>query len=351
LKKVKVLKQFHGGSMAKTFLIDKEGQKFVRKIVDRSEGHLGVEKLYKQWEWLFEFCQEQEGIFPNVSYFVSNKNYAYYDMEYIEMKTMRDVLLEQDEFDETILHDFLQCGSIIAEPTQIKNEGHEYIIKKHIFKMAERNKCISHYDFYKSEKISINGRVYDNLQTILEKMIEDEELLDFLSPHVMFRSHGDFTFQNILTDEEDLFVIDPRGEGLDPIYYDISKIYQSCHGKYDLLYEGNYKAAYQQAEVPEIYYGIKDNVEKFEIIFNEIRLLIPHYYEILDKDGKLEQNWELITKFYEASHFISMTPFRLKENAEIMLTCYAIGIQILNDFMEEWNNVKPKLGKQESTTV
>lgn len=339
MSKINIINEFKGGSMARTFLVKKNDSYFVRKIVNNSQNGLGSEKLFKQWEWIYEVGRECRGIFPEVSFFVYTKDVCYYDMEFINYPTLRDILIFNEEtIDTTILHKFLECGSIIAQPLNIEPPSDDsYIMDKHIKKMIERCKDISEYDFYKQDKLVINGKEYMNLKPLLEEIKNDSLLLEYLRPKRWYLSHGDFTFQNVLTDLIDIKIIDPRGEGPDSIYYDISKIYQSCHGKYDLLYDGNYEAEYIEGKVPRVNYVIYDHVDKFDIIFKIMRELIPQYYQLEDK------HWEMIAKFYEASHFISMTPFRLKENQQITVICYAIGIQILNEFMEEWKNVRTKL--------
>lgn len=332
--KATILKEFKGGSMARTFLVKKGDMKVVRKVASMKDG-LGAEKLRSQWDWIFNFEGRDSDMLPDVNFFVSSPDLAYYDMEYFEVDTFRDLLIKEDDINGMILHDILIAGSKIATPINSAYDGGKstYIRDKHLRKMIERCKDLKPYDFYKVDTLFINGKPYKNLHQLIKEIENDKLLMSYLSPKCWFRSHGDFTFQNILTDDFEVKVIDPRGEGPDSIYYDISKLYQSCHGKYDLLYEGNYKA-WTDGKADVINYKINENVEKFENIFQELRELIPQYYELHD------EHWELITKFYEASHFISMTPFRLKENGAITAICYAIGIQILNEVLEEWNNVK-----------
>jgi hypothetical protein len=332
LSKATITKEFKGGSMARTFLIQKENDRVVRKVASMKDG-LGAEKLMSQWRWLFEF--DEKDLFPAVDFCVITKDLLYYDMEYIELDSFRDYIIKEDDLDGMILHDILIAGSKIATPILGSYDGGKstYIKDKHLKKMVERCKGLAPYDFYKLDEIYINGKLYKNLHKLIEEIINDNELMELLKPKCWFRSHGDFTFQNILADEFEVKVIDPRGEGSDSIYYDISKLYQSCHGKYDLLYEGNY-TAWTDGRTDTINYKIHNNVEKFNGVFKALRTLIPDYYELHD------EHWELITKFFEASHFISMTPFRLKENGTITAICYAIGIQILNEVLEEWETIK-----------
>lgn len=323
MSNVSFLQEFKGGSMAQTFLAQKDGLHFIRKLSDL--GHNSGDKLYKQWLWLYEFGKEHPGIFPEVSLFVIERDKCHYDMQYLEMGTLRDLLLK-DDVDLYLFEDVLEIGAEIAVPVKHKENGKTYVENKHLKKMLERNKVLEPYPFYKSEYISINGKKYKNLKTLIEEIRNNDEFIDFVAPKKWYRSHGDFTFQNILTDGEIISVIDPRGEGPDSIYYDVSKILQSAYAKYDLLYEGNYKADFKGNSIN---YEIFENVELFDRIYKTLVELIPDYYD-------LEDDWLLIAKFYCASHMISMAPFRLKENIEITLICYAIGVLILNEVINEW---------------
>lgn len=344
---VKMLNEFNGGSMARTFLIEKNGMKYVRKIAETGRNNLGAKKLKNQWEWLMDFNNEEVGVFPDVSFMVMTKDYSYYDMDYINMPTYRDVLLDGRHFDPELLKDILAFGQEIAKPLNEftpKEWADNYIMDQHLNKMLLRTKDLQVYDFYTGKTVMINDKEYKNLVPILREISDDEELMKYLKPKRRHRSHGDFTFQNVLTDEIDCYIIDPRGEGPDSIYYDISKLFQSCHGKYDLMLPGNFRV-WNDGFTNVINYEFKDtglNV-LFDEIYEELIEQIPHNYEVEHED------WVSVTKFFEASHFISMVPFRLKENGENTLLCYAKGIELLNEFMEDWKNViKPKLAKQKS---
>lgn len=337
--KVNIIKEFSGGSMAKTLLVEKNGVKAVRKVASMKDD-LGASKLEAQWNWLFNFGADNSNMLPYVGFFVSTSELAYYDMEYIEMETFKDLLINNEvDSSELVLDKILWAGSKIAKPLQIDvPQDNSYIVEKHLNKMVERCKDLERFDFYNVDTININGKSYKNLHVLIKEIKQDNLLLELLRPKCWFRSHGDFTFQNILTDGSDVKVIDPRGEGPDSIYYDISKLLQSTYAKYDLLYEGNY-SAWTDGRTDTINYKINENVEKFDSIYEELRELIPYYYELDD------EYWELIAKFFCASHMISMTPFRLKENGAITAICYAVGIEILNEVLGEWNNIESSLQK------
>jgi hypothetical protein len=329
---VKFLKEFRGGSMARTYLIGKQGNRYVRKIASNN-GELAGLKLKSQYDWIADFNRKYPDILPKVSFFVIDKETCHYDMEHIEMGTFRDYLMTSPGYDSTLVHDILNYGSVIASvDTKHKEKKEDYIKNKHLNKMIDRCEIIKDHPIYTSDYLTVNGKKLKNIKALVSEIAGNKNLMDLLKPKKWYRSHGDFTFQNILTDEEEVRIIDPRGEGPDSVYYDISKIFQSCHGKYDLLVPGNYQIKAQQYPDGEVTvdYKILNGVEKMDNVFEQVKDLIPDYYKIED------EHWEIITKFFEGSHFISMTPFRAKENTEITFVCYAIGIQILNEMLEEF---------------
>lgn len=338
-KKARIVEEFRGGSMAKTFLIEKNDELFVRKIAENSEDGLGAEKLMEQWRWIVEFNIQCPDILPDVNFFVLGQDNCYYDMQYFDMIQLREALLEHDEEPELIdqlIQTTVRIGGLIAQPSTIyQNSMSDYIEQKHLQKMIERCKSISHLGIGTTEYISVNGHKLKNVGLIIAEILKDKDLYELLSPKQWYLSHGDFTLQNILTDGQFVKIIDPRGEGPDSLYYDISKLYQSCHGKYDLLTENNFECKYNlKSTIPSIRYKIFSHVEEMDKIFKKIKMLIPVFYKIDDP------RWDLIARFFEGSHFISMMPFRIKESEELALTCYGIGVTILNDVLEEWQVVK-----------
>ena len=92
--KVEYLKQFKGGSMAKTFLIKKGENLYVRKEVE-DESSLGLKKLEKQVDWILELEDEVAEIFPKVIEKNFGEKFGYYDMTYHQMPSFKDYLIEK----------------------------------------------------------------------------------------------------------------------------------------------------------------------------------------------------------------------------------------------------------------
>jgi len=326
--------------MAQTYLIDKNGQQYVRKEVG-GDKFLGIDKLKKQLDWIIALDKDLASQFPQIiDYNFDNCNYGYYDMTFHDMSTLHRYIINQGQIDtgiENILYQMMLFGSELAKQEVKSNKCQiNYIVNDHINKMLKRCSDVKNEDFNKilnNKKLVINGKEYLNLKELINLLYKNDKLITFLAPQKWSISHGDFTLQNILTDGQNFKIIDPRGEGEDSIYYDISKLLQSCHGKYDLMYEGNYQCQYNLID-STINYKFFNNEALFDQIYDIIKKLIPITY------GKLEKHWYLKALFYEASHFISMVPFRYKENLEITILCYAIGIKLLNEVLEEWKKIK-----------
>lgn len=340
-KEVRYLQQFKGGSMAKTYLIKKDKKQFVRKEVRDTSG-LGLDKLEKQADWILNLEPEVSKIFPIVVTKDFNDSYGYYDMTYHDMPSFRDYLIEVGEINDDIrnlLKEIVSYGAQIVskEEKGSKKNKETYIAKSHLEKMHERCDIVVQKDktftsFFYSNELLINGQKQLNLRDICFNILNDNDLLELLSPKTWNRSHGDFTFQNILTNGKEFKIIDPRGEGEDSIYYDISKLFQSVSGKYDLFIEDNYEVDYSLNN-----FSIDYKIKQHEALFNEAFEIIK---EEIPKAFSVEKEWEIITLFFEASHFISMAPFRYEENLAFTLACYAIGIEKLNEVLSKWEELK-----------
>lgn len=335
------IKQFKGGSMAKTFLIVKDGKMYVRKEVGDKSG-LGLNKLEKQADWILDLEPEVAETFPKITTKDFGSDFGYYDMTYHDMPSFRDYLIETGEVNDDIrriIKEIIAYGAKIASKEEESTKSNDvYIIKSHIDKMEQRCGIVAEKDeifkrfFLNSPTIRVNGELCFNYYPIRDLILKRFDLLDALKPKKWHRSHGDFTFQNILTDGKNFKIIDPRGEGEDSLFYDISKLFQSCVGKYDLFTEGNYSVDYSLNDY-SINYEIKKHEALFDEVFEVIREEIPKAFD-------LEEEWEIIALFYEASHFIAMAPFRYKENLSFALACYAIGVKKLNEVLIKWNNLK-----------
>ncbi len=320
--------------MAETFLIQHNDEKRVRKIV-KGKQDLGITKLKQQFDWISNLDRDIKNKFPAILNSNFNKNIGFYDMEYFNMATFKDYIINLGKVNSHIKNVIDECVCLskkISNKT-LNIDCKNYIIDKHLNKMSKRCDLVSECDptfnvFYNANRLIINGTEYLNYKHLKNELLKNEKFIKFVSPTKMHRSHGDFTLQNILIDDSDFMIIDPRGEEYDSIYYDISKIYQSCHGKYDLLYDDNYVCDFSIKD-NIINYKFIENVELYDQLFNLFKLSIASNYE-------LNEGWDLIARFFEASHLIAMAPFRYKENIEKTLICYCTGVKIMNDVLNEW---------------
>lgn len=332
----KYIKQFKGGSMAKTFLIEKNEELFVRKEVEDKSG-LGLDKLEKQADWILSLESEVSKSFPDIVEKDFGTDFGYYDMTFHDMPSFRDYLIEVGEVNDDIrriIKEIVDYGAKISikEEDNGKNKAN-YVFQSHIDKMYQRCEMVTHqnevfHSFFHAPKLLINGELCLNYFQVVGLIQKKIELMEILSPKKWHRSHGDFTFQNVLTDGKNFKIIDPRGEGEDSVYYDLSKLFQSSNSKYDLFTEGNYDVNYSLND-----YSIDYEIKKHESLFDEVFEVLK---EEIPKAFSLEKEWEMITLFYEASHMIAMAPFRYEENLEFTLACYAIGVKQLNDVLNMW---------------
>lgn len=312
-----IIKQFNGGSMANTYLIKENNKTFVRKIVENNNVKLGKDKLNEQRNWLLNINNLLPNIFPNIL----NYNNNGYDMEYINNITLRDYIFKYNKINYKLIDNSIDCLIKINNLHKLKNIDKNYIKKEHVNKMFKRININNTYiqKLINYDYLIINNHKYKNIKLLLNEKLDDFE------PEYFNMSHGDYTLQNILTDGQNIRLIDPRGTEYNSLYYDVSKLLQSTEGKYDLLFDNNYKCIYKDN-------NINYQIFKYVNIFNDINNYIKLKFNSL-----LDNDWYKKSLFYEGSHFISMMPFRYKENLDITVLCYCIGIILLNKCLEDNN--------------
>ena len=101
----------------------------------------------------------------------------------------------------------------------------------------------------KREKITINGKEYENFEFLWSKA--KGKILELCNDTLFNVVHGDLCFSNILCDPTSgvIRLIDPRGSfGVDGIYgdgvYDAAKLLHSVEGKYELIIYDRYELDY-----------------------------------------------------------------------------------------------------------
>lgn len=215
----------------------------------------------------------------------------------------------------------------------VEEEWRDRIFKFSIKRQVEAIKKIKEDPnfkmFSKTDYVLINQNRYPSLNKILSfienkiKNIENNSInkndifWKLINPNnrICF-AHLDLVFGNIFFENNNIFIIDPRGSYLGntsygDIYYDYAKYYQSIYGLYDFLAEDKFNIDIIPKDMK-----IKYEIEKPKS-YNVIKKLFENFFNGLDMN---------VIKLIEALQFITMIPAHV-DNYKRQILQLCIGIQ------------------------
>jgi len=228
------------GSSAEIFiLIDNKCNRIVRKISDvEGINKNGKEKLRDEINFLEYFHRTKTvDIYPKIYNYESNDSYVYYDMSFIEGKTLQQLLNDNKTAEaidccNKVFNDLCIYSDI--RKTYINDESialyKKYIDKtKKVLEKFLTNSKIS--NLIQSDNIIINNEAYKNAKTIINYFYSDEIQKKLISTAIAFCFHGDLISSNIFYNNGRVNYVDPRGDfGKFDICYDIAKLKFSFSG-------------------------------------------------------------------------------------------------------------------------
>lgn len=302
----KILKDLSGNSFAKTYLIEKDGRKFVRKHIIKSEASMAhYEKLRRQFDDIKRLHFLNESLVP-APFFESDSQLDYFfDLEYLDgYKNLSTFLDDQKvialiELMKMMDHDVYSLrksvdGEAWMESFLDAKIRPKLLIYREIDVVFNRLIC--------SDKVMINGKEYLGLEKILESL----NLRDFF-PKFVCPIHGDLTLENIMFDGSRIRMIDMDGSSIfDAPEHDLGKMSQSILSNYrtwDEIEVPVHKISDYNIECETGFFNLPDDK-----IFDEV---FDQWSKILDKKKVLEN-----AIFYMSCYFIRFVPFRMQKNHE-----------------------------------
>ena len=323
-----------GGSFSKTSKLAKgaNNQSIIRKEVTP----LGEEKLADEINWIMNLPDDVANHFPEIISHNINSEPTYFEMPCYEFPTLRTLILDDSMNAQDALSLLDKILSFMFKEVyhEKRQTSKNYLTEIHLKKIFVRliqtkNTVYMFREIIDAESLTINGTEYENILSLTRKINQNWEMKKLLTPEFTCRTHGDLHFDNILIDNEtdDFMLIDPRGNFDYDVYYDLGKIWHSCHGLYDFIHSGRF--------------SLKREDNAFEYAFEEgapldsYREILRGIPAILEKheDIKNDPHWEIRTLFSEASHFASVAPFHLKMDGieEVATLCYLKGVELMNN--------------------
>jgi tRNA A-37 threonylcarbamoyl transferase component Bud32 len=319
--KIRLLRTLTGGSKATTVLVEKNGQKIIRKTALPEDG----DKLIDQYNWLaarahlpeipnvLAIDKDNESVSIEITYESGYLNlYEYIHSHTHEQNT--DVILRILEF----MQKHIYVNGIHQHNREIV---FEYIQKKMIDKLQETAAInIQVQELLRHETVIINGKEYTNLPQMIDIISRNSTIIEDLSIIYETAIHGDLTIDNIIiNDKEDFLLLDPNNENAisDPVV-DYAKLYQSLHSGYEFLRTAEH--ARVTGNVIEFTEEISSKYHQlFSVVDTELqRILSPEQYRAL--------------LFHEAVHYCRMLPYRVPLNPKTVGAFYAIATRLLNEY-------------------
>lgn len=151
------------------------------------------------------------------------------------------------------------------------------------------------------DSVTINGRTYDGIPVILDRLEPALEVCGVLEGKTLVVIHGDLCFSNIFFDPRNGIVklIDPRGSfGPHVVYgdqrYDLAKLRHSVAGSYDFIINDMFSTSVDGSTATYQVYRTGEHEDRTELFDSRLRQKYPDWFKQI--------------KFIEGLLFLSMVP-------------------------------------------
>jgi hypothetical protein len=293
-------------------------------------------KLIDEYNFIDQIPSEFKKYFPKITFFKSDPDKAFYEMEHYDLPTIRRLMLDGSITKEEVLKWVktitevsmrLYKHEVIPTPPNYLETMHFERYLKREEELRRKSKWFS--DVFTKDEVSINGEVYMNLP-ILINLFRDVKFTSKLKPEFVGRwSHSDLHFSNILIDraEQRVIFIDPRGYDYCDYYYDFGKLWHSVSGKYEMI-------ATHQFSFSEGNFALNQN-HMFDLCES---LKSPLLDILCDFSNETPEEVEFKTEWNEVMHFSSLIPFVLDldgEDARAKVAYYT-SVKLANDFCRKY---------------
>ena len=302
--------------------------RFDRSLEIVTKTSSNVPKLIDEIEWYKQIPNNLSKLIPKIIDFNQSEKPSL-KLEYIKHPTLAELWLYSD-FSLKLWMEILQ--KIFEVLNQFKKYSKSVSIDDYNFiyktKTEDRiNELISSNESFRrileSDTLFINGKQYRNWSTIKKEI--ELKIHDLYNEQDNCLIHGDLCFSNIFYNfkTKDFKLIDPRGKWGNDMFgdlkYDVAKLRHSVVGGFDTITNGLCSASLSES-----------NQISMKIFKSKNHQKVCRYLDEL-----IEKQWNLNEiKLIEGLLFISMLPLH-KDNFERQLAFYSIGIQRLNEVLDE----------------
>lgn len=326
-----LLKYFKGGSDAITILAASgDGKVVVKKIIAIEY----KDRLKAQYDWLRR--HRGPGIVRTIRQKTLSDHYAI-DLEYDESNEMFFDYLHRNSAEENqrvmrevweILYPKLYLNMTMSTDYTALDS----YVKKHIWgcleKAAETDETIAAAVI--PPRLRINGKDYDNITEIMKKIMANKQARKDLATYAHAGEvDGDIALDNILVSKKtgEPLIIDPAPDGniINGPVFDFGKNMQSLYCGYEFLFRSDEKVILENTN--EINFQDRRSGQYIELCDYVRNSLAAKY---------LSKGEQKAIIFHAAALHIRRLKHQVKQNPEIALAMYAVGVRTLNDFLEQY---------------
>jgi len=247
-----------------------------------------------EYDFFQRLPQELTIYFPKVQGFGEQAEYSHYLIQKIPSQDASFLFLDPNGQDPTILqalkkiHNFLS----LSPKKEVTSETyHNTFIREFCFKNIERLKLIKELPQSRSLDLICQNFGYKNLDEFVNQInAAIEKALKAEPNHILYFSHGDLCFSNMIIKNDQLYLIDPKGaagpdDNYRTIHYDLAKISQCLFGYYDLInhelfeIESNNKIIFNKTpQTPDSQIYFSELVQSFGTKLRTIRMIEASFF-------------------------------------------------------------------------
>lgn len=327
-----LLKYFKGGSDAVTILAsDVNGKVVVKKIIALEY----KDRLKAQYDWLMR--HKRKGIVSLLGEETGDDYYAI-NLAYNPVNEMffdymhRSSTAENQHVMEEV---WKTLSKTLYVDTRVLTDydALDAYVDKHIWgcldKANETHEGIA--AVVKQKKVWINGEEYDNIHEILKKIMAHKQARKDLATFAHAAEvDGDIAVDNILVSGETgtPLIIDPAPDGniINGPVFDFGKNMQSLYCGYEFLFRSSEKVVLENGN--RINFQDQRSGRYIELCQYVRESLAPKY---------LSEGEQKAIIFHAAALHIRRLKHQVKQNPDIALAMYAVGVRTFNDFLEQYS--------------
>lgn len=331
-----IIGRAYSSTPAKLFKMEKGDRKYMLKIAcTRGVGN-GNLKLLDEIDFLESIPEKMKPYFTEVlEKQIVGETVCYIMPLHQDHTTIREFIMKKESCVSLfrslfrLIFEELYTKRIIKIPTNFYTKDTIGRVEKRLVEAISLNKDIE--KLFDSKKIVVNGNSYSNWDYVCRKAMNHYKGL--LSTSFSCSIHGDLSIENILVNQNDIKIIDPRGPGNISGYgdyvYDLAKFSYTL-GEFSFI---KYNEFILSEESDGNY--ILHFPEEDQTVFNHYRrefntvldIIVPEFFEN-------DIYWRYRMLFTEACHYLSNVPCFLNNGWDIdqAKALYIQGILLLNKF-------------------